>query len=315
MAKPVHFGVTLPQIKRSWKEAKETALELDRLGYDSVWVCDHLYGIPFPNLPIFEAWSELAAIAAVTEKVELGTLVTPPFFRSPALLAKQIATIDHISSGRTICGLGIGWFDAEFRSYGMTFPETRERLRALEEEIQVLRGLWSEQTFSYRGSHFTVNEAMCEPKPMRRTPILVGGGGERVLLRIAAQHADIWNNMGVSQSALDSKIQTLKRRCEEVGRDFGEMTVSQQCLVVITETEGQAQEALVKAARVYGGHLGAGLEQHGIWGTPARVIECIERHMALGCTMFLIEFFGRDTRDPARLFADAVMPAFRARAR
>src|SRR5213596_3460995 len=100
MARPVRFGVTLPQIKRTWAEVRAAALEFDRLGFDSVWVCDHLYGVPLPNLPIFEAWSELAAVAAITERVELGTLVTPPFFRNPAVFAKQVATIDHVANGR-----------------------------------------------------------------------------------------------------------------------------------------------------------------------------------------------------------------------
>jgi len=106
MTRPVRFGVTLPQIKRTWAEAREAAIEFDRLGYHSVWVCDHLYGVPMPNLPILEAWSELAAVAAVTQRVELGTLVTPPFLRNPAVLAKQVATIDQISNGRVIVGLG-----------------------------------------------------------------------------------------------------------------------------------------------------------------------------------------------------------------
>ena len=139
MARPMRFGVTLPQIKRSWQEARAAAEEFDRLGYDSVWVCDHLYGVPLPNLPIFEAWTELAAVAAVTERVQLGTLVTPPFFRNPAVLAKQIATVDQISNGRTIAGLGAGWFEAEFSAYGCEFPGLGERMRALEETAEILK--------------------------------------------------------------------------------------------------------------------------------------------------------------------------------
>ena len=100
------FGATLPQIKRSWQEARAVAEELDQLGFHSAWVCDHVYGVPAPNLPIFEAWTQLAAVAAITQRVELGTLVTPPFFRNPAILAKQIATLDQISGGRAIAGIG-----------------------------------------------------------------------------------------------------------------------------------------------------------------------------------------------------------------
>jgi F420-dependent oxidoreductase-like protein len=310
--KPLHFGVTLPQIKRSWEETRDAARCFDELGYDSVWVCDHLYGVPFPNLPIFEAWTELAAVAALTREVELGTLVTPPFFRNPAVLAKQIATIDHVSGGRTICGLGAGWMSNEFESYGLEFPDVAERLRALRETIEVLRLLWTEPSTTYEGAHVHVTDAYCEPKPVRRPPILIGGGGEKVLLRIAAEHADIWNNLAVFQGDLARKIEVLERHCGDVGRDFGELVVSQQTLVVIAETEAEAKEAIQKAIRIYGGHMGAGLESHGIWGHPERVVEGIERHRELGCSMFVMEFFGRDTREPARLFAERVLPQLRA---
>ncbi len=311
MTRPMHFGLTLPQIKRSWAEARDTAVEFDRLGFDSVWVCDHLYGIPMPNLPIFEAWSELAAVGALTNRVELGTLVTPVFFRNPAVLAKQVATIDHVSNGRTVVGLGSGWFAMEFESYGLPFPPVKDRLQALDETAAALKRLWTEPSVTFEGRHVTLHDAISEPKPVRRPPILIGGGGEKVLMGIVARHADIWNNLAVHQSHLREKLDVLKRRCEREHRDFGEITVSQQCLVVIAATEAAAKEALAKAVKIYGGHMGGGLEEHGIWGTPAQVIERIERHRALGCTHFVIELFGRDTREPARLFAEQVLPAFR----
>ncbi len=305
------FGVTLPQIKRSWNEAREAALEFDRLGYDGVWACDHVYGVPMPQLPIFEAWTELAAVAAITKKVELGTLVTPPFFRNPAILAKQVATLDHISNGRAVVGLGAGWFQPEFEGTGSEFPPLRERMRALEETAQILKALWTEERASFEGRHFRVRDAICEPKPLRRPPILIGGGGERVLMGIVARHADIWNNLAIFQPQLGAKIEALKRRCDEEGRDFDTLEVSQQCVVVIAEDDVSATESLAKAQKIYGHHMGAALEEHGIWGTPDRVIERIEQHRALGCDGFAIEFFGRDTRVPARLFAEKVLPAFR----
>ncbi len=311
-SKPIRFGVTLPQIKRTWAEARDAAVEFDRLGFDSVWVCDHLYGVPMPNLPILEAWSELAAVAAITERVELGTLVTPPFFRNPAVLAKQIATVDQISNGRVIAGLGAGWFASEFEGYGLPFPETRERLRALDETCEILTRLWTEPSVTFEGRHFKLRDAICEPKPVRRPPILIGGGGERVLMGIAVRHAQIWNNLAAFQHELERKVTALRRRCDELQRDFDTIEVSQQCVVVIAADEAAARAALEKANRIYGGHMGAAIEQHGIWGTPPQVIERIERHVKLGCTGFVIEFFGRDTREPARLFAEQVMPAFRA---
>src|SRR6185503_4505003 len=172
----------------------------------SVWVCDHLYGVPMPQFPIFEAWSELAAVGAVTSRVELGTLVTPTFFRNPGVFAKQVATIDHISNGRTVVGLGSGWFATEFESFGLPFPSVQERLLALEETAVALKRLWTEPAVTFEGRHVVLRDAMCEPKPIRRPPILIGGGGERVLLRIAARHADVWNNLAVSQGELGRKI-------------------------------------------------------------------------------------------------------------
>jgi alkanesulfonate monooxygenase SsuD/methylene tetrahydromethanopterin reductase-like flavin-dependent oxidoreductase (luciferase family) len=258
MTRPVRFGVTLPQIKRTWQEAREAALEFDALGFHSVWVCDHLYGVPMPQLPILEAWSELAAVAAVTERVELGTLVTPPFFRNPAVLAK----------------------------------------------------MWSEEQVRYDGEFARAVDVRCEPKPVRPPPILIGGGGERVLMGIVARHADIWNNLAIFQPQLAHKVDAMKRRCDELNRDFDTLEISQQCTVVIAEDSATAQQHLEKAKKVYGGHMGGAIEEHGIWGAPEQVIERIQRHVDLGCTLFIIEFFGRDTREPARIFAEEVVHAF-----
>lgn len=310
MPRPVRFGVTLPQIKRSWPEAAAAAREFDALGYDSLWVCDHLYGIPAPNLPILEAWTELAAVAAITTQAKLGTLVTPPFFRNPAVLAKQIATLDQIAPGRAIAGLGAGWFPPEFEQTGCAFPSTRERLRALEEMVEILKRLWTEAGASYEGRYFQIKDAVCEPKPSARPEILIGGGGEQILMGIAARHADTWNNMAVFQAELPRKVEALRRRCDEQRRDFASLEISQQCVVVIGENDAAARGALAKARQVYGGHMGEALEAHGIWGSPERVIEGIERHRKQGVSLFVIEFFGRDTREPARLFKETVMPAF-----
>ena len=244
----LHFGATLPQIKRTWEEVRETAIAFDDCGFDSVWVCDHIYGVPLPTLPILEAWTLLAAVAAITEHVGLGTLVTPPFFRNPAVLAKQVATLDQVSSGRTIMGLGAGWFQPEFEQTGCRFPNLGERMRALEEMVQILTGLWTEERFSLEGEHFQVRDAICEPKPARRPPILIGGGGEKVLMGIVARHADIWNNMAIAQAQLAQKIEALKRRCDEEKRDFDTLSVSQQCVVVIAETDAQARARILQCS-------------------------------------------------------------------
>ena len=171
--------------------------------------------------------------------------------------------------------------------------------------------MWTQERATYAGSQYSVKDVVCEPKPVKKPRVLVGGGGERVLMGIAAKYADTWNNMAVFQGQLAQKVEALRRRCGELGRDPATLEISQQCTVVIAESEPAAQEALAKASKVYGGHMGAALESHGIWGTPERVIDGIERHAKLGCSAFVIEFFGRDTKEPATLFAETVMRELR----
>lgn len=307
----VHFGVTIPQIKRTWAEAKSNSVEFEAMGYDSLWVCDHLYGPQSPQIPILEAWSLISAVAAVTSKVEIGTLVTPAGMRNAAQLGKVIATIDNIAEGRIIPGLGAGWMPREFSDFGVPFLPTSQRLVQLRETVELLKRMWTEPSVSYDGKYVKASNLVCEPKPVRVPPILIGGSGEKVTLKLAAQHADIWNHQAARQSELPQKIEVLKQRCREVGRDFSTLTISQQCLVTIAPDEASAEPMIDTAKKIFGGHMGDPTGPLAIAGSPQRVREQIQKHIDLGCTMFLIEFFGRDTREPAKLFADTVLPHFR----
>lgn len=301
----VEFGVMLPQIKRSWDETKAAAVEMDRLGYHSVWFNDHLYGIPMPQIPILEAWTALSAVGAITNRVALGTLVSPIGFRNPALLAKMVATLDQITNGRVIVGLGSGWFAQEFAGYGIDFPPVQERLAQLDEGVQLMRRMWSEPQVKFEGRHFHTDDVYCEPKPVRPPPVLIGGGGEKVLLKLAAQHADIWNNLAVNLEQLAHKAGVLRRHCEALHRDPATLRISQQTMVVIGSDAADAQSKAEKAARIYGGHMGSGIS-----GTPQQCVDKIGALRKEGCSLILIEFFGRDIREPAALFAEQVMPAF-----
>lgn len=306
-----HFGATVPQISRTWEEAKSAALAFEQLGYDSLWLCDHLYGVPRPEIPILEAWTLLTALGAITERAELGTLVTPPGFRNPALLAKIVATLDQITGGRVVPGIGAGWFRQEFVGYGFDFPDTRVRLQRLAEAAELMTRAWTEQGLTFEGTHYRTENLVLAPPPVRRPPLLIGGSGEKVTMRVAARYADIWNNSAGNQAKLAHKVEVLRAHCKEVGRDPDSIRISQQCMVLITEQEDEVEPLLQRAEKLFGGHMGDVRGPLAIAGTPDIVAERIQRHIDLGCSHFVIEFFGRDTRVPAKLFAETVMPRFR----
>ena len=307
-----HFGVTLPQIKRPWAAAAEAARGFEAMGYDSVWVCDHLYGPQSPQLPILEAWSMVAAVAAITERVEIGTLVTPAGMRNPAHLGKVVATVDNIAGGRVVMGLGGGWMPREFTDFGQPFFGTGERLDQLAETVALLKRMWGEEeSVTLRGKYVTATDVVCQPKPPRRVPVLIGGAGEKVTLKIAAAEADIWNNLAGQQAALAAKLAVLRRHCDAIGRDVDEIVASQQCLVTIAPDAERAGPMADRAEKIFGGHMGDPKGPLAITGTPERCAEQVQKHIDLGCTMFVMEFFGKDTLVPAQLFAEEVLPHFR----
>ena len=307
-----HFGVTLPQIKRPWVAAAQAARGFEEMGYDSLWVCDHLYGPQSPQLPILEAWSMISAVAAITERAEIGTLVTPVGMRNPAHLGKVIATVDNIAGGRVIAGLGGGWMPREFTDFGMPFLGTGERLKQLAETVALLKRMWGDEAeVSYDGEYVHADNVVCQPKPPRRVPILIGGAGEQVTLKIVAREADIWNNLAGQQAVLGHKLDVLKRHCDAAGRDPASITASQQCLVTVAPDAESAGPMADRAQKIFGGHMGDPKGPLAITGTPERCAEQIQKHIDLGCTMFIMEFFGKDTLEPAQLFAEEVLPEFR----
>ena len=308
-----HFGVMVPQIKRSWDDARRAATAFEDLGFDSIWVNDHLYGPQSPSIPILEAWSTVAALAASTQRVEIGTLVTPAGMRNPAHLGKVIASIDNIAGGRIIPGIGAGWMPREYTDFDVPFPATADRLGQMREAVELLRGMWDpeQESFSYDGKYFRAENVVCLPKPPRAVPLLIGGSGEKVTLKLAAQHADIWNNLASHHGELPHKIDVFRQHCDTVGRDPAEVTISQQVLVTIAPDQASLGPAVERAQKIFGGHMGDPAGPIALTGTPDMVAERIQHHIDLGCTMFMMEFFGRDTVEPARLLAEQVAPHFR----
>jgi F420-dependent oxidoreductase-like protein len=218
---PIRFGIQTPQQHGSWRDMLSLWQEVDALGFDTAWVFDHFLPIfSDPTGPCLEGWTALAALAMATKRVRMGVMVTGNTYRHPAVLAKMATTVDIISGGRLILGIGAGWFELEHRSYGMPFPRVGERLARLDESLQVIKRLWTEERATFTGKYYQLDEAVFNPKPLQQPhpPILIGAGGERVALGIVARHANIWNGFG-SPDVFRQKLARLTEHCQQVGHD------------------------------------------------------------------------------------------------
>ncbi len=227
------YGLQLPDF--SWIVDADPPTTMDRLrdsaeaagaaGFSSLWVMDHLMQLPplgGPAASILEGYVTLGALAAVTNRVELGTLVTGVTYRNPALLAKQIATLDALSGGRVILGIGAAWYDTEHAAYGWDFPPVKERFARLNEAVAICRGMFDNDTFTYTGTYYSVAEARVVPRPQRRIPLMIGGSGERKTLRMVAEFADLCN-IGGTAGFVSRKLAILDEHCAAVGRNPGDI--------------------------------------------------------------------------------------------
>jgi F420-dependent oxidoreductase-like protein len=214
------------------------AVAAERGGFDSVWVMDHFWQLPSlggPDEPILEAYTLLGALASVTERVDLGTLVTGVTYRNPALLAKMVTTLDVISHGRAVLGIGAAWYEPEHDGLGFDFPPARERLDRLEEAVQICRAMFREAQPSFAGQHYRIDAARNVPRPVRPggPPIMIGGSGERRTLRLVAQYADMCNVSG-GAGTLAHKLDVLQAHCASLGRDPKEIVTTRLGTLVLT---------------------------------------------------------------------------------
>jgi F420-dependent oxidoreductase-like protein len=204
-----------------------TAVTAEHAGFDTVMVMDHFYqlaGLGTPDQNMFEGYTLLAALAARTERVNLGTLVTGVTYRNPAILAKIVTTLDVISRGRAFLGIGAAWYQLEHEAFGVDFPPVAERFERLEEAIRITRAMFRGERPTFEGRHYRVKDAFNQPAPVRPggPPLLIGGQGERKTLRIAAEHADMVNLLcGIDE--VPHKLSVLERHCADVGRDPAEI--------------------------------------------------------------------------------------------
>lgn len=223
--------------------AATTAAE--RGGFDSVWVMDHLYQLPAlggPDQPMLEAYTLLGALAARTESVKLGALVTGVTYRNPALLAKMVTTLDVISGGRAVLGLGAAWYDVEHEGLGFDFPSTGGRMERLEEAVQICRLMLTRDHASFEGAHYRISDARNIPRPIQPggPKIMIGGGGEKRTLKLVATYADMCNVFG-DADAVRHKVSVIRKHCADVGRDPSEIVISRLATLVPTETVEQGE--------------------------------------------------------------------------
>jgi F420-dependent oxidoreductase-like protein len=228
----LRFGIKTAQMDGSYETIRDAWLEADALGFDTAWGHDHLLNQNDIGAAEEEGWSLLAALLPQTRRIRGGLMVTANTFRHPAVLAKMATTVDRISGGRVEVGLGAGWFEAEHEQYGLALPPMRERMARLDEACQVLKALWTAPRATVEGEYYRLREAYHEPKPVQRPhpPLVVGGKGEKVLLRIAARHATEWNLASGTPDEFRHKCGVLDAHCRAVGRDPGSIGRSIQFL-------------------------------------------------------------------------------------
>ncbi len=229
-AKRVRFGIKTAQMGGRYAEMRAAWLEADRLGFDTAWAHDHLLNQNDISAPEDEGWIALAALLAQTERIRGGLMVSSNTFRHPSLLAKMAATADVVSGGRLEVGIGAGWFEDEHAQYGIPLPPVGERIRRLDEACQIMKALWTEPRATVVGDYYQVREAYHEPKPVQspHPPIVIGGSGEKLTLRVVARHANEWNMSKGTPEEFRHKCQVLDEHCQAVGRAPGEIERSIQ---------------------------------------------------------------------------------------
>ena len=307
----VKFGLFFPQVGQSFASIRERVLLADQLGYDSVFFVDHMWSRGVPEIDHLEAWTLMSATAAITRRIRIGALVLCNSYRNPALLAKMASSLDVVSDGRLVLGIGAGWMEEEYKAYGYPFPRLRVRAEQLEEGIEVVKRLLVEPRATFQGKYYALDEAVNNPKPIQKPhpPILIGGAGEKLVLPIVARHADIWNCPNNHATELERRLDVLRRHCAAAGRNPDEIEVSEQCVVVLGANQKDFRSKWGIAKKMLGGVFD--LEKTAFRGTPEQIVEQFRARVALGVTFFTFLLSDFHAPESLQLFAERVIPALR----
>lgn len=305
------YGIALPQgwmmdlvgIRdhiQAYETMTHVAQTADESGYESIWLVDHFHTTRPSQEVTFECWTTTAALARDTKRVRIGQLVTCNNYRNPALLAKMASTVDVLSHGRLTIGIGAGWHESEYRAYGYDFPDAPERLRQLREAVQIILAMWTQDEAHFDGTYYQVHGAINQPKGVQQPhiPLLIGGAGEQVTLKLVAQYADACNITG-DFATIEHKLAVLKRHCEAVGRDYNSIHRTAETLCLLADTDEEAEAQIPERMKPWFG----GALQNGLVGSPETIRRRIATFEAMGVQELQLVFPNITQLDTIRRFA------------
>jgi F420-dependent oxidoreductase-like protein len=311
---PIRFGIQTAQQDVEWERMRDFWTKVDAWGYDSLWNFDHFYPIfADPTGPCMESWTVLSALSQHTRRARIGALVNGNTYRNPCLTAKMAATLDIACGGRLNLGLGSGWFELEHKSFGIDFKTIPARLQRLDEACRIIKGMFTQEKTSLDGKHYKVVDAICNPKPMQKPhpPLMIGGHGERVLLKIVAEHADMWNMTNADADEMRRLIGTIERHGDSIGRNTDEIEITEAMAMSINPPK-ERDEMMSGLIAMMGQTTPEKARDRMIIGSKQECIDKIERFVKAGVTHFIfMQLWPMIVEDEVQAFAEEVIPAFR----
>lgn len=305
--------VGIPEAEQ-WPAMLDVAGRIEDAGFDTVWVYDHFHTVPEASQePTFECWTVMAALAAATERVRLGQMCTCNSYRQPSYMAKVASTVDVISGGRLEFAIGAGWYEEEYLAYGYEFPKGSTRIRQLEEAVQIIKKMWTEDEATFEGEHYSVRGAINRPRPLQRPhpPLWIAGSGPQLTLRVVAEHADYANYAGsIDRFRGNGKI--LDEHCEKIGRDPAEIGRTTHLEMMVADDEASLMKALERVGAQRGRPAEKWLESSlTLAGTTEQVVAALGEFAEAGCAHVIGYFPDSAWGDSIERFAAEVMPALK----